>query len=215
MLASIKSVALVTFAGSPNRRWQVGHRFAVCHAVPALGKGNGLGLRLGFVADHDPCTRGLGLFEVEHFSKQLLLCRSQGRATVAALRNVLSAIERCGALPGGRVRLRRARQLHGRLGRALKLLLGQVEPRAAVTLDAIAAGGREGSEGVSILGHGLKVFRRSAALLLLGHPFPLAYPARLAFYVAIGFVLAMLAIATAVVPGYFLFEAGLEMMSRF
>ena len=33
--------------------------------------------------------------------------------------------------------------------------------------------------------------------------------------VAIGFVLAMLAIATAAVTGYFLFEAGLEMMSRF
>lgn len=46
-------------------------------------------------------------------------------------------------------------------------------------------------------------------------PLTLAYPARLAFYVAIGFVLAMLAIATAAVTGYFLFEAFLEMMSRF
>jgi hypothetical protein len=125
---------------------------------------------------------------------------------------VLSSIERCGALPAGRLRLGRARKPHGRLGRALKLLLGQAEPRAAVALEAISTSGRKGSQGVSILGHGLKVFRPSVALV--AWPPTLAYPAGLAFYIAIGFVIGMVAIAVAAVTGYFLYEAGIEMMSE-
>jgi hypothetical protein len=49
--------------------------------------------------------------------------------------------------------------------------------------------------------------------VLLGPRFP-AYPARLAFYIAIGFVIGMVAIAVAAVTGYFLYGAGIEMMSE-
>jgi hypothetical protein len=42
----------------------------------------------------------------------------------------------------------------------------------------------------------------------------LPYPARLAFYIAIGFVIGVVAIAVAAVTGYFLYEAGIEMMSE-
>ena len=42
----------------------------------------------------------------------------------------------------------------------------------------------------------------------------LGYPARLAFYIAIGFVIGMVAIAVAAVTGYFFYEAGIEMMSE-
>lgn len=59
------------FAGSPNRRCHVGHRFAVCHSVPASRKEGRLGLRLWFVADHDPCARSLGLIEVKNVAQQL------------------------------------------------------------------------------------------------------------------------------------------------
>jgi len=42
----------------------------------------------------------------------------------------------------------------------------------------------------------------------------LAYPARLAFYIAIGFVIGMVTLAVAAVTGYFLWEAGIETMSE-
>lgn len=40
------------------------------------------------------------------------------------------------------------------------------------------------------------------------------YPSRLAFYIAIGFVIGMVALAVAAVTGYFLWEAGIETMSE-
>ena len=42
----------------------------------------------------------------------------------------------------------------------------------------------------------------------------LAYPPHLAFYIAIGFVIGMVALAVAAVTGYFLWEAGIETMSE-
>lgn len=66
VLASMTSMGSVSFAGSPNRHCHIGHRFTVCHSIPALGEGDRLGLRLRFVHDHDSSARGFGLVEVEH-----------------------------------------------------------------------------------------------------------------------------------------------------
>lgn len=73
VLASMASMALVTFAGSPNRRCHVGHRFAVRRSVPAFREGERLGLRLWFVADHDLCAGGFSLIEVKDLAQQHFL----------------------------------------------------------------------------------------------------------------------------------------------
>ena len=86
------SMALVTYAGSPNRRCHVGHRFAICHSVPALGEGDRLGLRLWFVGDHDPCARGFGLIEVKHVAQQLFL-RGHGRKRSVANQRIQGSLD--------------------------------------------------------------------------------------------------------------------------